>query len=287
MCKASSYFICPVFQPVAALLRVLQSERQALASELAATKKDLSAAQHRLEHTEGNHRDASSELTALRTQLQELQVANATLQQEVKIKDGLHQHATEMLESESTKTVSWRWCACVARGLCATAGQAAVDRAVVCRMVPHQTSLEETLAMFKSGNAQYREKLEECRAELKKGNSIIARLQDKVRSQKGKLRQREAVLIRQEELIEEKERALFALRQQLAEAQDRASDADRTAADLRGKLKASAKEHAAAQREVEALNAVRATCAGGVLPPTAPLTVVWCASRRCRTSMTE
>ena len=117
MCKASSCCVCPAFQPVTALFRVLQSERQALASELAATKKDLSAAQHRLEHTEGNHRDASSELTALRTQLQELQVASATLQQEVKIKDGLHQHATEMLESESTKTVSWRWCACVARGL--------------------------------------------------------------------------------------------------------------------------------------------------------------------------
>lgn len=111
--------------------------------------------------------------------------------------------------------------------------------------------------MFKSGNQQYREKLEECRQELKKGNTIIARLQDKVRAQKAKLRQREAVLIRQEELIEEKERALFALRQQLVAAQEGTAASERACSELRGKLATLGKEHEAATREVKALTAVR------------------------------
>ena len=158
--------------------------------------------------------DAAAE--RLQKLVQKLQVANATLEQEVKIKEGLHAHASEMLTAATAKAVR--------------RGRSPANRALLCgrhlasppRLPPPpvafvvvQASLEDTLAMFKSGNQQYREKLEECRQELKKGNTIIARLQDKVRAQKAKLRQREAVLIRQEELIEEKERALFAFGQRV------------------------------------------------------------------------
>jgi spindle assembly abnormal protein 6 len=71
-------------------------------------------------------------------------------------------------------------------------------------------SVEESLRLYKANHSKMQSKLETSIAEINKGNQIIAHLQSEMRELKSKLRWKGGVIKQQEQLLEERERAMAA-----------------------------------------------------------------------------